>query len=145
MERTKKTLSVAALLAAAVAAMFGPEAHAAGPPPPQKQTISSEVATRGTKWDGKRYTATSRWTSLTAPVGYIINEKLTKVRVMSAHGSAHSYDLEYRDEVPLFPGHSYKAPRTVRVRTYARSPKGKFHGERGWMEVEVDVFFTKLP
>ena len=144
--KTPLKFAAAAVIAAVIAASPGTTKMAAGGEPEVvKQTIESSVKTGRTSWDGARETATSGWTTLKAPAGYVVDKERTKVHMMNRRGSENSWDIEYSTYVPIVKGFSLKAPRTIRVRTYARSPKGKFHMHTGTTVVVVDVYFTKLP
>jgi hypothetical protein len=108
--------------------------------------IASEVTTESTDLDGSRHTAYSDWTSVTAPDGFVINNIQGQVKVewISDNGSENDVQIIYGDYVEIIPGTGIQLPRSVKVQTYARSPKGPLAG-RGWSKVKVTGTYTKLP
>lgn len=107
--------------------------------------IRSEATTAGTEWDGTRHSAWSGWDAVTAPVDHVINtsQGMIKVEWHSQSGSENNYEIIYADEVDITPTNvGIKLPRTIKVRTYARSPKGSSAG-RGWSKIKVTGEFVK--
>lgn len=105
--------------------------------------IVSEVSTRGTDFDGSRHSAWSDWTSNTAPAGYVINQNEVKVEWLSDSGSENSHEIIYENLVEIIPGSRIKLPQTIKVRTYARSPKGFGGAGRGWSKVKFTGEYLK--
>jgi hypothetical protein len=105
--------------------------------------IVSEVTTRETDFDGTRHSDWSDWTSTTAPAGHVINQNEVKVEWLSDNGSENSHEIIYENLVEIIPGTGIKLPQTIKVRTYARSPKGKCWVGRGWSKIKVTGEFTK--
>ena len=106
-------------------------------------SISSEVTTKETGTDGVRHSADSEWTVFTVPANCAINEKKTVVNELSAAGSEHDVTVEYADYVEIAPGTDIKQPRTIKVKTHARGPKGHNSG-RGWMKVRVHFEYVQF-
>lgn len=113
----------------------------------REQEIASEVTTEGTDFDGKRHSKTSDWSKVTAPDGYVMNKDATKTEMISENGSENRVEIEWKDEVEVIDGTGIKLPRTVWVRTHARSPKSNYpghnHNARGWTKAKVKVVMTK--
>lgn len=105
--------------------------------------IWSEITTESTDLDGARHSATSGWDTNTAPANHVINQNTVKVEWASQNGSENSYDLIYEGWVEIVPGTLLKFPTTIKVRTYARSPKGKFGVGRGWSKIKVTGEYVK--
>lgn len=105
--------------------------------------ITSEVTTRSTGGDGVRDSAWSGWDQNTAPADHVINRDTVKVEWLSQAGSENSFDLVYEDWAEIVPGTGLMFPRTIRVRTYARGPKGHFSG-RGWSKIKVTGDYVKF-
>lgn len=107
-------------------------------------SVASEVTTKGTDNDGTGHIADSDWTTFPVPRGFIINEKATKVHVLSAAGREKEYKVEYADYVEVIPGTGIVAPTVIRVKTHARSPRDFWNaGCRGWMKVRVDFTYVR--
>lgn len=104
--------------------------------------IWSEVTTEATGADGVRHSKHSGWDVNTAPPGHVINRDTVKVEWHSQNGSENSYDLVYDDWEVIVPGTDLKFPRTIKVRTYARSNKG-FSSGRGWSKIRVTGEYVK--
>jgi len=100
-------------------------------------SLASEVTTKGTNLNGTRESADSEWSKVTVPEGFVIVEKKTKVHELSAAGSEHDCEVKYEDYVEVIAGTGITQPRTILVKTHARSPKNE-HGARGWMKVKVE-------
>ena len=107
-----------------------------------KNTISSEVSTGTTGYDGVRKSKDSDWTVFTVPANYVINKDKTKVNVISERGSEHTYKVEYADFVQIIPDTDLKQPTTIKVMTHARSAKGA-GGGGGGMKLSLDVYYVK--
>lgn len=105
--------------------------------------IVSEVSTRETDFDGTRHSAWSDWTSNTAPTDYVINQNEVKVEWLSDNGSENTHEIIYENLVEIIPGTQIKLPQTIKVRTYARSPKGIGWVGRGWSKVKVTGTYVK--
>lgn len=106
-------------------------------------SVSSEVTTEPTGLDGVRYSAESGWTVFTVPTHCVINKDLTKVNVLTAAGSEHNPTVEYADYVEVVPGTGVMSPRTIRVKTFARGPRGHAAG-RGWLKNRVDFTYVQV-
>jgi hypothetical protein len=104
--------------------------------------IVSEVTTESTDFDGARHSAWSEWSKTTAPDNYAIDDRAVKVEWLSDAGSENNYQMIFEDWVVLVPGTSFKAPRTIKVQTYARGPKGSLAG-RGWSKVKFTGEYVK--
>ena len=104
--------------------------------------IDSEIITKPTGADGVRDSAWSGWDSNTAPPDHVINRDTVRVEWLSQTGSENSYDLVYDDWVELVPGTNLKFPQTIKVRTYARGPKG-YLTDRGWSKIKVTGDYVK--
>lgn len=104
--------------------------------------IWSEITTKGTDWDGERHDAWSGWDTNTAPAGHVIKQNEVKVEWHSQSGSANTYEMIFSDHVEIIPGTGITLPRTIKVRTYARSPKGSSAG-RGWSKIKVVGEYAK--
>ena len=105
--------------------------------------IVSEVSTRETDFDGTRHDAWSDWTSNTAPADHVINHNEVKIEWLSDHGSENRQEVIYENWVELVLGTGLKFPQSIKVRTYARSPSGKFWVGRGWSKVKVTGTYVK--
>ena len=107
--------------------------------------IASEVTTEGTDLDGTRHDAWSEWTSTTAPADFVINNSSDQVKVewISDNGSENNFEIIYSDLVEVVPGTAIKLPQTIKVRTYARSPKGFGGAGRGWSKIKVTGNYVK--
>jgi hypothetical protein len=105
--------------------------------------LVSEVTTKETDLDGARHSAWSEWSSTTAPENHVINHNDVKVEWISDNGSENNYQMIFDDWVELIPGTGLKAPRTIKVQTYARSPKGKFGVGRGWTKIKFTGTYVK--
>jgi hypothetical protein len=104
--------------------------------------IWSEIITKETGGDGVRDSAWSGWDVNKAPPDHVINRDTVKVEWHSQNGSENSYDLVYDGWVELVPGTNLKFPQTIKVRTFARSPKGHWTG-RGWSKIKVTGDYVK--
>ncbi|MGB7412810.1 MAG: hypothetical protein WA902_01240 [Thermosynechococcaceae cyanobacterium] len=104
--------------------------------------LSSEVTTKSTDFDGSRHPAWSEWSSAAAPDNHVINHNEVKVEWISDNGSENTYQMIFSDWVELIAGSGLKAPRTIKVQTYARSPKGSLAG-RGWTKIKFTGKFVK--
>lgn len=105
--------------------------------------IVSEVSTRETDFDGTRHDAWSDWTSNTAPADHVIKQNEVKVEWLSDSGSENTHEIIYENFVELISGTGIKFPQTIKVRTYARSPKGIGWVGRGWSKVKVTGEYVK--
>lgn len=108
-----------------------------------KGEIASEVKTGTSGPDGSRVSEDSEWTKFTVPDDYVINKNKTVVHILEERGSDHTYDLQYEDEVEVAPGTDIRMPRTIKVKTHARSSKGPFGGS-GKMSVKVEFYYVKF-
>ncbi len=106
-------------------------------------TMASEVTTDIAGLDGVRDSKDSDWSSFTVPNNCCIAKDLTVVSVISEAGSEHSYELQYADDVVVVPGTPIAQPRTIRVKTHARSSDGPRAG-RGWEKVKVDFTYVQF-
>ncbi|MBM4433174.1 MAG: hypothetical protein FJ025_04165 [Chloroflexi bacterium] len=104
--------------------------------------IWAECTTKETGGDGVRHSCESGWDTNTAPDGHVINRDTVKVEWHSQAGSENDYDLVYDDWVEIVPGTNLKFPRTIKVRTSARGPKGLWAG-RGWSKIKVIGEYVK--
>jgi hypothetical protein len=105
--------------------------------------INSEVTTEPTGGDGVRDSQWSGWDVNTAPPDHVINDRSVKVQWLSDAGSENTYDLVYEDHESIVPGApDLKFPRTIKVRTFARGPKGNWSG-RGWSKIKVTGDYIK--
>jgi hypothetical protein len=107
--------------------------------------IASEVTTEGTDLDGSRHTAWSEWTSTTAPTDFVINNSAGQVKTewISDNGSENDVEIVFADYVEVLPGTGVLLPQTIKVRTYARSPRGFGGAGRGWSKVKVTGSYVK--
>ncbi len=108
------------------------------------QHIKTECTTKSTGGDGVRHDCFSNWTVLTAPAGYVINEKQSQVRLTSGNGSVKVCEQEFSAYVEVIPGTGIQQPTAVMFRSKALSPK-PYWGGRGWAHCEAIVPMTKLP
>jgi len=104
--------------------------------------IVCEVETKPTGIDGVRDGKWSEWSMNTAPADHVINRDSLKVEWLSDNGSENSYDLLWDDWEVIVPGTVLKFPRTIKVRVYARGPKGYLRG-RGWSKVKFTGDYVK--
>jgi len=137
-----RTMGLALTLCSALFTGLASQANAANRDT-QTQTIHTEVTTKGTEWNGKRHSATSDWTTFTAPAGYVIVEKEVQTAWKGRNGSENRVDVTFDDYVEIVPGTGIKQPRTVRIRSHARSPR-HHHGARGWTKADVIVRQVKF-
>lgn len=112
-----------------------------------KVSISSEVTTKGTEFDCSRHSRTSDWSEVTVPNGYVYNERTLRKNYISKSGSDNRIDHEWDNYVEIIPGTEIMMPRTLRVRTHARSPKCNYPGHnyqaRGWTKARVTAEYVK--
>lgn len=106
-------------------------------------SISSQVTTAPTEGDGVRHSAESGWTVLPVPANCVIIKDRTVVHELSANGSEYHATVEYDDYVEVVPGTGIQQPRTIKVKTFARGPRGAFSG-RGWLNVRVDFQYVQF-
>ncbi len=106
--------------------------------------IVSEISTRETDFDGTRHSAWSEWTSNTAPADFVINNNEVRVEYLSDNGSENTHEVVYENWVEIVPGTGLKFPQAIKVRTYARSPKGMFWVGRGWTKIKVTGNYIKF-
>ena len=104
--------------------------------------IWSEITSDATEASGARHSAWSGWDKNTAPADHVINNNTVRVEWHGQNGSENSYDLVYEDSIEIVPIPGLKLPSTVKVRTYARSPKGHTSG-RGWSKIKVVGDYVK--
>jgi hypothetical protein len=104
--------------------------------------IWSETTTEPTGIDGVRHDSWSGWDVNTAPNGHVINRDTVTVVWHSDAGSENTYELIYDDWVEILPGTELKFPRTIKIRTFARGPKGPAAG-RGWSKIQVSGDYVK--
>jgi hypothetical protein len=104
--------------------------------------IVSEVTTDSTDLDGTRHPAWSEWSSTTAPDDHVINHNDVKVEWLSDNGTDNTYQMIFDDWIELIAGTGLKAPRTIKIQTYARSRKGLLAG-RGWTKIKFTGAFVK--
>ncbi len=138
--KKSRTMGLALVLCSALLTGFASQVQAADPDT-QTQTIHTEVTTKGTEWNGKRHSATSDWTTFTVPAGHVIVQNEVKTVWKSRAGSENRVDIEFDDYVEIVPGTGIKQPRTIRVRSHARSPRHD-RGARGW--TKADVIFRQV-
>jgi hypothetical protein len=105
--------------------------------------LVSEVTTKATDLDGARHSAWSDWSSTTAPDSHVINHNEVKVEWLSDNGSENTYQMVFDGWVEIVPGTGLKFPQTIKVQTYARSPKGMFGVGRGWTKIKFTGAFIK--
>jgi hypothetical protein len=138
----KKTVAILGL----ISALFVSSTGTADPPGTEhhiKNTISAEVTTKETGWDGIRHSATSGWTAFTVPPGYVIVKDRSVLRELSIAGTDNRVTIVYENEVEVIPGSGIMLPRSVKLQVHARSPKGIQSG-RGWTKTELDFYYTKF-
>ena len=104
--------------------------------------IASEVTTGTTGLNGVRKSEDSEWSKFTVPVNFAINKGKTVVNELEARGSEHSYILEYADDVEIVPGTNILMPRTIMVKTHARSSNGHGGGS-GKMSVKAVFYYVR--
>lgn len=102
--------------------------------------LQKECTTKGTSLSGARRSCTSEWSSITAPAGFVFNEHSLSKTYSGQNGSSNRIDHEWDDYVELIPGTGLRAPRTLRVRVHARSPKCR--GCRGWTKAKVTATYV---
>lgn len=107
-----------------------------------KFQLTAECETNPTGWDGVRHHCYSGWDKFTAIEGSVINRDSVTITSDEA-GSDNRYDLEYDDWVELYPNSGLVAPRTIRLRSYARGPKGSFSG-RGWSKYKLSGTYVSV-
>lgn len=114
---------------------------------PLSVTIASEVTTKGTDFDGERYSKTSDWTKFTVPTGFVFNKDTLVKSYTSKNGSSNRIDHKWSDYVEIVEGTGIKMPRTLQIRTHARSPKSDYpghnHNARGWSKAKVTAKYVK--
>ena len=93
---------------------------------PVEQTLWAECLTRETGGDGVRHRCYSGWESIEAPEGYVLGQNSLEGGVKYRRGSENSCSVEWDDFVEVLPG--IEQPKTLRIRAYARGPKGHFSG-----------------
>jgi len=106
--------------------------------------LASEVETEATSGTGERDSKDSEWSSLTAPEGFVINKDKVTVEVLVERGSEHDYNMEFADLVEFVHGTGVELPRTIKLKTHARSEKKHFGGG-GAMSVKAKGNFIKIP
>jgi len=94
---------------------------------------TSYCKTRSTRWDGKRYDCWSAWSTHTVPSNYVYNTNSLKTGYRSRKGSKNSCNIQWHDYVEIVPGTGIKAPRTIKIQSYALSSKGTGSGP-GWSD-----------
>ena len=111
-------------------------------------TVESEVTTKGTAFDGTRDSKTSEWSKFTVPAGFVFDKESVKKRYQSRAVSTNRIDVEWADYVELIPGTKIFWPRTIRVRTHARSAKSNYPGHnagaRGWTKATVTARYVRF-
>lgn len=103
----------------------------------------SEITTDATGANGVRHDARSGWDSTTAPPGWVIDDRSVRVEWHGQNGSENDYQMAFDDQTPIRPGSPLTFPRTIKVQTHARSPKG-FSSGRGWSKIRVVGDFIQL-
>lgn len=107
-------------------------------PQPQPEKVNfrytTSCATRGTKWDGERYSCFSQWSRHTVPSNYVYKQNSLKLQYTSKNGSENACNVRWKDFVVINSLGDIKAPRTIEIQSYARSPKGKGGKGRGWSD-----------
>jgi len=99
--------------------------------------ITSEVVTGPTGGDDVQDSAWSGWASFTAPHEHLIDDTTVKVEWQGRAGSENRYEIAFDEHLAIVPGvPGLIFPRIIKVRTYARGPKGHFAG-RGWSKIKV--------
>lgn len=106
--------------------------------------LASQVETEATSWDGKRDSKDSEWSTLTAPSGFVLNKDKVNVEVLVSRGSEHDYNMEFADYIEFVAGTGVELPRTIKLKTHARSEK-KNGGGGGAMSVKASGNFIKIP
>lgn len=104
--------------------------------------IAAECKTKETGLDGVRDSEWSAWSSNTAPEGYVINDRIVKHEWVSRAGSENKEEVIFFDHVEIVSGTGLKFPRSIKVRVYARGPKGHASG-RGWSQIKVSGDYIK--
>ena len=109
----------------------------------QVVVISSEVTTKGTghfpNWN--RHSKTSEWSTVTTPSGFVFVKDSIEKKYLSRNGSSNRIDHQWDNFVEIIPGTGIKMPRTLRVRTHARSPE-RCGGCRGWTKARVTARYV---
>jgi hypothetical protein len=109
----------------------------------QTQTLHTQVTTEGTTVGLARKSATSDWTTVNAPEGYVFIKDNTETVLKSHNGSDNRVDIEYKNNVEIVVGTGIVQPRTICIRSHARSPQNK-PGARGWTIADVVVTQVKF-
>ncbi|MEC2197828.1 hypothetical protein V7174_13585 [Bacillus subtilis] len=105
--------------------------------------IVSEVTTEPTGLDGVRHSAYSNWDSISAPDGHVIDDRSLTYEWLSAAGSENNYEKVLEDFVPILENApDLKYPQTLKIRTFAKGPKGHSSG-RGWSKLKVTGKYIK--
>ncbi|WP_114556184.1 alkaline protease [Bacillus sp. K6W] len=90
--------------------------------------VTCEVETEATSCSGARKSAWSREDKVTAPEGFVINDREVEVHWHSQRGSENTFSQVFEDHVEIIPGTGLKFPRTMKVSVFARSSKGHCAG-----------------
>ncbi|WP_114556183.1 alkaline protease [Bacillus sp. K6W] len=85
--------------------------------------VTCEVETETTSCAGEIKTSWSRECKVTAPEGYVINDREVQIYWQTKYGSENTFSQIFEDNVEIIPGTGLKFPRTMKVRAFARSPK----------------------
>lgn len=104
--------------------------------------IWSEVTTKETGADGVRHSKWSGWDKNTAPKNHVIDDRKVKVEWQSDAGSENTYEMVFENYVEIVPGTELTFPQTIKVRSFARGPKGHLSG-RGWSKIKVTGPYIK--
>lgn len=104
--------------------------------------IFLEVITRPTGLNGVRHSKWSEWSIIKAPVNFIIDSKSIKVRWVSDAGSENSYEILFEDHIQAKVNSLKYNPRIIKVRAFARGPKGHFTGG-GWTKISITGKFCE--
>lgn len=105
--------------------------------------VTCEVETKNTDCvTGERDSEWSREDRVDAPEGHVINDREVQVIWESAYGSENTYSQVFEDYVEIVPGTGLKFPRTMRVKAFARSAKGRCAG-RGSSKIRFEGEFIK--
>ncbi|TWT40048.1 hypothetical protein KOR42_50150 [Thalassoglobus neptunius] len=78
---------------------------------------------------------------MTTPSGFVFVKDSLDKTFLSQNGSSNRIDHEWDDFVEIIPGTGIKMPRTLRVRTHARSPE-RCGGCRGWTKARVTARYV---
>ncbi|UOK57375.1 hypothetical protein MGI18_23130 [Bacillus sp. OVS6] len=98
--------------------------------------IFLEVITKPTGHSGVRHSKWSEWSIIKAPVNFVIDPKSIEVQWVSDAGSENSYEILFEDHIQTKVSSLKYNPRIIKVRAFARGPKGYFTGH-GWTKISI--------